>query len=106
MKKLKDKLIHLFGGYTESDMLLRARPVKVRTFDSDIRTIRVRSVLRNDMIEAFPDCAENAKKDMAYRIGDNMLNEGLITIESSQSTTVADSTEITETAKVLVPFIN
>lgn len=107
MKKLKDKLIHLLGGYTKKDMMVRTRPVKVRTFESDIRTLTVKHEVRLDMLEAYPDYIENyAKKDMAYRLGDKLMEDGLIKFASREAQGVGGCRfiEVRADVKVIVPY--
>ena len=105
--KLKDKLIHLLGGYTKEDMMVRTRPVKVRTFEFDVRTLEVKQVLRRDMLALYPDYIENyAKKDMVYRLGDRLLEDGLVLVTSNESE-FCDSDERIEVRarlKVVVPY--
>lgn len=107
MKKLKDKLIHLLGGYTKEDIMVRTRPVKVRTFESDVRTVTIKHEVRLDMLEAYPDYIENyAKKDMVYRLGDKLMEAGLIrfTSREAQSTGGCRLIEVRADAKVIVPY--
>ena len=107
MKKLKDKLIHLFGGYTKEDIMIRTRPVKVRTFESDVRTLTVKHEVRLDMLEAYPDYIENhAKKDMVYRLGDKLMEDGLIrfTSREAQGAGGCKVIEVRADVKVIVPY--
>lgn len=107
MKKLKDRLIRWLGGFTKEDMLVRTRPVKVRTFESDVRTLEVKQVLRRDMLALYPDYIENyAKKDMVYRLGDRLLEDGLVLVTSNESE-LCDSDERIEVRarlKVVVSY--
>lgn len=107
MKKLKDKLIRWLGGYTMADMLVRTRPVKVRTFESDVRTLTVKHEVRLDMLEAYPDYIENyAKKDMAYRLGDRLMEDGLIKFSSREAQGVGGCRfiEVRADVKAIVPY--
>ena len=107
MKKLKDKLIRILGGFTTEDMMVRTRPVKVRTFDCDVRTIEVKQVIRRDMIALYPDYIENyAKKDMSYRLADKIIEEGLAICTSNQpDTSSADEhIEVRMRMKVIAPY--
>ena len=84
--------------------MVRARPVKVRTFDCDVRTLAVKQVIRRDMLAMYPDYIENyAKKDMAYRLGDKLLEEGLVLVTSNESG-LSDSIEVRAMLKVIVPY--
>lgn len=107
MKKLKDKLIHLLGGFTTEDMMVRTRPVKVRTFESDVRTLEVRQVIRRDMMAMYPDYIENyAKKDMVYRLGDRLLEDGLVLVTSNESelSDWDEHIEVRARLNVVVPY--
>lgn len=101
MKKLKDKLIHMLGGYTHKDMMIRTRPERVAVSRFSIRTLKLNKMIRKDMLGVYPDFQEHAKKDMAYMIGDKMLEEGLI--EFGNRNEDPETIIITALAKIVVP---
>ena len=105
MKKLKDKLIHLLGGLTTEDMKVRTRPVKVRTFESDVRKIEVKQIIQRHWLELYPDYIENyAKKDMAYMLADKMIEEGLALYTNNQFSSADDHIKVRMWVNVIVPY--
>ena len=102
MKKLKDKLIHWFGGYTEEDIMVRTRPQRVEVSRFCIRTLKLNKIIRRDMLEIYPDYQDHAKKDMAYMIGDKMMEEKLI--EFGTSPEDPETIIVTAMARIVVPI--
>lgn len=84
MKKLKDKLIHLLGGMTEEDIRIRTRPVRVGIFQSEIETLRVGRQINAEIIRDYPEYMDNAQRDMAYKLSNEMLERQLIKFDNKQ----------------------
>lgn len=98
---LKDKLIHMLGGLTEEDMMIRIRPFPVSVSRFSIRTVKICQILRPDMMKLYEDYINVTKKDMAYCLADKMLDECLIEFSSAQEN--PERTVMTALAKVVVP---
>jgi hypothetical protein len=99
MKKLKDKLIHLFGGLTEEDVRIRVRHVPVRIEQQRIEKIRICHIVSPER----PEYYTYAKQRMAYGICDKMLESGLIRFESD--TDPSGGIKLTATAMVVHPEV-
>ena len=102
MKKLKEKLIRWLGGYTEKDIMVRTRPQRVEISRFSIRTLKTKQIMRRDMLETYPDYFGHAKKDMAYTIGDKMMEEKLIEFGTSQED--PETIIVTALARIVVPI--
>lgn len=101
MKKLKEKLIRLLGGYTHEDVMIRTRPERVAVSRFSIRTLKVNQMFMKEVLEVHPDYEEYVRKDLAYVIGDKMLEEGLIEYISRQED--PERIIVTALAKIVVP---
>lgn len=102
MEKIKDKLIHLLGGYTFCDMLIKTRPMHVRTEQCPVITIKVGNVIRKDRHYSWTEYMDLAKKDMAYKLGDTMLKESLIEFRTREEQ--PDTFTLTALVKVVAPL--
>ena len=100
MKKLKDKLIHLFGGLTEEDVIIRTRYVPVRIEPQRIEKIRICHIVGPERPEEY---YAYARQKMAYGICDKMLESGLIEFESD--TDPSGGIKLTATAMVVHPEV-
>jgi len=101
MKKLKDKLIRLLGGYTHEDVMIRTRPERTYVSRFSFRTLKVNQTFMKEVLEVHPDYEEYVRKDLAYVIGDKMLEEGLIEYISRKEE--PERIIVTALAKVVVP---
>lgn len=102
MKKIKDELIHWLGGMTEEDVRVRTRPVRIMVSNYSIRTLKVCKLIRKDMVAAYPECTENAKKDIAYQMADKMIEEKLIEFSSADEDSFA--IRMSALARIVVPM--
>ena len=100
VKKLKDKLIHLFGGLTEEDVIIRTRPVPVRIEPHRIEKIRICHIVRPEFEDGYMDFV---KRKMAQNICDKMLESGMILFESAMDP--SGSPKLTATAMVVHPEV-
>lgn len=100
MKKLKDKLIHLFGGLTEEDVLIRTRPVPIRIEPHNIEKLRIYQIVRNEYMDGNMDYV---KRKLVTGICDKMLESGMILFETDiyQS----GMQKVTATAMVVNPEV-
>lgn len=101
MRKVKDWLIHKLGGYTFNDMLVRSRPVQCRVTQSEIRTLKIKRILRAETMATPAYQLEHARKDMANRIADKMLEDGLISFSSNAERPY--ELEYTAIARIVTP---
>lgn len=101
MKKLRDKLINLLGGYTYEDVMIRTRPERTYISRFSIRTLKVNQMFMKEVLEVHPNYEEYVRKDLAYVIGDKMLEEGLI--EFMSKTEKPEQIVLTALAKIVVP---
>jgi hypothetical protein len=101
MMKIKEKLIHMLGGLTEEDVMIRTRPQRVAVSRFSIRTLRVCQIVRPDMLDGCPDYMEHVRKDMAYQIGDKMTEECLIEFSSKEET--PDMIRVSALARIVIP---
>lgn len=100
MKKLKDKLIHLFGGLTEEDVLIRTRPVPVHVEPKRIEKIRICNIVLPEFEDGYVDFV---KREMAQKICDKMLESGMILFELAMDP--SGSPKLTATAMVVHPEV-
>ena len=98
VKKLKDKLIHLFGGLTEEDIMVRVRPVRIE--QQRIEKIRICHIVGPERPEEY---YAYARQKMAHGICENMLASGLIKFESD--TDPSGGIKLTATAMVVHPEV-
>ena len=102
MKKLKDKLVHMLGGFTEEDVRIRTRPVRCAVSRFSIRTLKVHQVIRPEVLAIYPEYMDSARKDIAFQLAEKMIEENLIEFSSKQESE-SDMIRVTALAKIVVP---
>ena len=98
--KIKDKLIHLLGGLTEEDAIVRTRPV-ISISRFSMETLRVQHIVRQEMLQRYPEYMDRVHNDMTYRIADRMLEEHLVEFVSKEES--RESMVVTATARIFRP---
>ncbi len=82
MKKIKEKLIHWLGGYTLSD-LPTERKFEIVTTSAPLVTLRAVSHAPT-WTTLDEDDIKYIKKDLAYQLADDMVNNKMIVFDERQ----------------------
>ena len=94
--KIKEKMIHLLGGFTKEDAIMKPVPV-YRQARADIRALKVKFVTFNS--EPTPP-AEWIKEDIARKLSKTLVEEGCVRI-FSKAIPERDMVEFTGIVKVV-----
>ena len=102
--KIKDKIIHLFGGYTSEEYkkiyAITQMPIPIAKVERNIRTLR--TVFRSNKFNgAINVPIEMIKEDLAIKLATSAMAEGLIDFQTKET---EDSTYTEANIKIVEPI--
>ena len=101
MKRIKEEIVHLLGGYTQEDIRIMTRPQRVAVSRFSIRTLKVCQTINTEVLALYPEYMDHARKDIAYQIADKMIDEGLIEFRSIEEG--YNLVKVSALSKIVVP---
>lgn len=105
MSKLKDKIIHLFGGLTEEDAIVRTKPL-LSSYEFSVfkaQTLRAQHIVKPEVIKRYPEYMDRVYGELTYRIADMMLENRLVEFASKNEN--SEDIVVTATARVFRPEV-